>query len=185
MKLHMNGTCVFFVCVLSMIYGCISLDSTPNSSSYSCHDFSDDHDLNLTTEIIWGDLGKKLEVIFTNLGQGAVNVSGFLPWGFTNPEISLTDPKGMVYNAMDVRNITIIIKSKLLDSGESLSRTYNLLGFWKKGVEKTRVPGNEVFSEVGIYTLNVNYSPFMQDPNQSKVDTVFKCQIAFQPQTLT
>ncbi|MHA1741485.1 MAG: hypothetical protein ACTSVD_05280, partial [Candidatus Thorarchaeota archaeon] len=67
---------------------------------------SDEFGLRLTTRVIFRDSKASLEVMCTNVGHEAMNVTRFLPWGFNNPAISVTDPKGIVYDAMDIRNIT-------------------------------------------------------------------------------
>jgi len=171
--------------VFLIISGCISSGSGNNS----CDDLSDEFGLRLTTRVIFRDSKASLEVMCTNVGHEAMNVTRFLPWGFNNPAISVTDPKGIVYDAMDIRNITPTIRAKPLDSGDSVSITYDLLGFWKKGDEATRVSGKEVFSKAGEYTLNVRYSPFMyvmsspfmQDLDPGKAQIVLVCEIRFKP----
>jgi len=100
--------CVFACCVFLIISGCIFSGS--GGSIYD--DSTEESGFRLTTRVIFRDSKASLEVTCTNVGHGTVNVTRFLPWGFNNPAISVTDPKGIVYDAMDIRNITPTIRGK-------------------------------------------------------------------------
>jgi len=154
------------------------------ADSYICDDLSDD--LRLTTHLVWKDSEPSLEVICTNIGNEIVNVTSFLPWGFTNPIISITDPEGKVFDAISFQNITPVVTSRPLNPGDNLSTTYDFEGYWAEEDKESPIPGNEIFSEEGKYTLNVRYLPFMHldyhftnDPDPGKAATVLTCEIRF------
>ncbi len=120
-----------------------------------------------------------VEVTCTNTGDEAKSVTMFLQWG-SEPWFSVKAPDGTIYFAQDVSNITPVRRRVLLGPGESMSKTYDLLGAWRTQNGDGWIPGTRVFSSSGRYTLTATYTPFDDSLDTTVVPTRLVCTAAFE-----
>jgi len=104
-------------------------------------------------------------VICTNMGEIAENVTEF-GWVLgSTPTFSVLAPNGTVYDAIHPFNLSIVARHVLLQPGDSISRTYDLLGEWVawRRNDGARLSTTEVFSVLGEYNVTASYRPFLTD----------------------
>ena len=110
-------------------------------------------------------------VTVTNMGEEPINVTNFLPWGTTNPELQVEIPDGTIYEAANYYNYSLVLQEIQLDPGASLSKAYDLLDPWTRQGEKEQMWGRDVFAQPGEYELTTLCQPFLhprlQDPDTS------------------